>query len=191
MHYRFEKKNITDSKKHQHFPAQTPTQIRAAPFEKIKIKTHDRNAFQRGTRGTNTQIIRPSNEPTRQSIKLMFRCHISPPHDQLPLSNSGSHPTEHYPILRSLLFFVFFFSLPPPLSPQFRKFKYFQNLFIFIYRCRSCFATISIFQCFKVWSSKGRSSQLRAQRVTGVVLHCNQCILGSSCDCDQTAENGV
>lgn len=68
MHYRFEKKNITDSKKHQHFPAQTPTQIRAAPFEKIKIKTHDRNSFQRGTRVTNTQIIRPSNEPTRQSI---------------------------------------------------------------------------------------------------------------------------
>ena len=34
-------------KKHQHFPAQTPTQIGAAPFEKIKIRTHDRNAFQR------------------------------------------------------------------------------------------------------------------------------------------------
>ena len=41
-------------KTHQHFPAQTPTQIGAAPFEKIKIRTHDRNAFQRGTRVKNT-----------------------------------------------------------------------------------------------------------------------------------------
>lgn len=127
MHYRFEKKNITDSKKHQHFPAQTPTQIRAAPFEKIKIKTHDRNAFQRGTRVTNTQIIRPSNEPTRQSIKLMFRCHLSPPHDQLPLSNYGSHPTEHYPNLRSLLFFVFFFFTPTAFESTISKIQIFSK----------------------------------------------------------------
>ena len=147
--------------------------------------------------GTNTQIIRPSNEPTRQSIKLVLSCHLSPPHDQLPLSNFGSHPTEHYPNLRSLLFLKFFFT-PTAFESTISKIQifskplYFHLIYIYIYIGTALVSLLFpyIFQCFKVWS-KGRGSQLRGHRVTGVVLHCNQCILGNSCGCDQTAENGV